>query len=280
MPIREQSRIADVFASLDNKIELNRRMSETLEAMAQAIFREWFVDFGPTRRKLEGASDPVAILGGLVQDADRARALADLFPAALGDDGLPEGWRVGKIEEFMEIFDNRRVPLSARERERRAGPFPYHGATSVMGYVDDFLFDETLLLVGEDGSVEQPNGKPFTQYVWGKIWVNNHAHVLKGKYISTEQLKIVFDHVDIAPFVTGAVQAKLNQANMKKIPLVVANREIHDAFDEFLPVLFGRIRSGVEQNRTLAATRDLLLPKLMSGEIRLSEAEDLVEAAQ
>ncbi|WP_242218947.1 restriction endonuclease subunit S [Shinella zoogloeoides] len=87
-----QNAIADILGSLDDKIELNRCMNETLEALAQAIFRDWFVDFGPTRRKLGGATDPLTIMGGLVQDTECAQALADLFPAALGDDGLPEGW--------------------------------------------------------------------------------------------------------------------------------------------------------------------------------------------
>lgn len=100
--LNEQRTIANVLGSLDDKIELNRRMNETLEAMAQAIFRDWFVDFGPTRRKLEGATDPLTIMGGLVQDTERAKALADLFPAAFGDDGLPEGWYFGLINDLAQ----------------------------------------------------------------------------------------------------------------------------------------------------------------------------------
>ncbi|MGZ2378982.1 restriction endonuclease subunit S [Rhizobium brockwellii] len=92
LELAQQANIGNILRSLDDKIELNRRMNETLEAMAQAIFRDWFVDFGPTRRKLDGATDPITIMGGLVQDAARAQVLADLFPAKLGDDGLPEGW--------------------------------------------------------------------------------------------------------------------------------------------------------------------------------------------
>ena len=73
-------------------------MNATLEGMAQAIFRDWFVDFGPTRRKQDGADDPVQIMGGLVQDPARAQPLADLFPAVIGDDGLPEGWEYRRLE--------------------------------------------------------------------------------------------------------------------------------------------------------------------------------------
>ena len=280
LPTRaEQDAIAQLMGALDDKIELNRRMNDTLEAMAQAIFRDWFVDFGPTRRKLAGTVDPIEIMGGIVQDASRAAELAALFPDAIGGDGLPEGWCVENIGSHIDIFDSKRIPLSNREREKRIGPYPYHGATSVMGYVDDFLFDDVLLLVGEDGSVARPNGKPFTQYVWGKIWVNNHAHVLKGSSFSTEQLKILFDQVDIAPFVTGAVQPKLNQGNLKSVPFIIAERSVHSALDQLIEPFFASIRSRQEENQTLAATRDLLLPKLMSGEIRLRDAEAIAEAA-
>lgn len=149
-----------------------------------------------------------------------------------------------------------------------------------MDYIDTFLFDEKLLLLGEDGSVAQADGHPFTQYVWGKLWVNNHAHVIKGRGISVEQVKLFFDQVDIRPFVTGAVQPKLNQANLKRVPCLRASRDIHLAFDAVIAPLFDLVRHQHEESRTLAQTRDLLLPRLMSGELQLAGAERAVEAAQ
>ena len=172
-------------------------------------------------------------------------------------------------------FVNRALRYFNQERFHYSLEAPLLGTHSV----DDFLFDDVLLLVGEDGSVARPNGKPFTQYVWGKIWVNNHAHVLKGSSFSTEQLKILFDQVDIAPFVTGAVQPKLNQGNLKSVPFIIAERSVHSALDQLIEPFFASIRSRQEENQTLAATRDLLLPKLMSGEIRLRDAEAIAEAA-
>ena len=271
-----QKAIGDWYLLLSKKIELNRRMNETLEAMSRAVFRDWFVDFGPTRRKAAGLTDPAAILGGLLPDPTQAPPLAALFPDSFGDNGLPEGWEERTCADFMDILDSKRVPLSAREREKKAGDIPYYGATSVMGYVDEALFDEVLLLVGEDGSVVRPDGTPFTQYIWGKSWVNNHAHVLKGAGISTEQLKVFIDQVQIQPYVTGAVQAKLNQKNMKTIPLIFGGTKLHESYDSFVRPIFDLIRNNTEENQTLAATRDLLLPKLMSGEIRLTGAEGVV----
>lgn len=101
----EQSAIADILSALDDKIELNRRMNETLEAMAQAIFRDWFVDFGPVRRRLAGATDPVAIMGGLTPDSTRAAELAALFPDALGDDDLPVGWNEKPLDQIADFLN-------------------------------------------------------------------------------------------------------------------------------------------------------------------------------
>ena len=103
--IKEQALILSAVASLDEKIELNRRMNETLEAMVQAIFRDWFVDFGPVRRKLAGATDPVEIMGGLTPDPARGAALAALFPDALGDEGLPLGWSERPLDQIAEFLN-------------------------------------------------------------------------------------------------------------------------------------------------------------------------------
>ncbi len=235
-------------------------MNATLEAMARALFRDWFVDFGPTRAKMAGAAPYLS------------PDLWSLFPDRLDAEGKPEGWEVSTIGDFIELLDHKRVPLSSQERAKRQGPYPYHGATSVMDHIDNYLFDERLLLLGEDGSVAKGDGRPFTQYVWGKLWVNNHAHVIKGRDLSVEQLKLFFDQIDIRPFVTGAVQPKLNQANLRRVPYLRASDTVHSAFDATIAPLYDLVRQLNEESRTLAQTRDLLLPRLMSGEVRVADA--------
>jgi type I restriction enzyme S subunit len=103
LPLEVQRSIGSTLSSLDDKIELNQRTSETLEKMAQAIFRDWFFEFGPTRRKADGATDPVEIMGGLVSDPERARQLAVLFPPTLGDDELPVGWTLGDLSRYAVL---------------------------------------------------------------------------------------------------------------------------------------------------------------------------------
>ena len=263
-----QRAIAHILGTLDDKIELNRRRSETLEAMARALFKSWFVDFDPVRAKSEG------------RDPGLPKPLADLFPARLVDSELgeiPEGWEVKPVGDHMVNFDSKRVPVSGAERSKRQGTYPYHGAAGVLDYVDDYLFDGIYLLVGEDGSVVQSNELAVTQYVWGKIWVNNHAHVLQGRgAVSTEQLYLYFHFEPVAPYVTGAVQPKLSQGRMNTMPFVFAGEDLCRAFERAIQPWFTKLRASVGETKTLAVVRDALLPKLISGELRVKDAERFI----
>jgi len=164
-------------------------------------------------------------------------------------------WRQVPLGELVQNFDSRRVPLSSREREKRPGPFPYYGATGVMDYVDDFIFEGLHLLVAEDGSVETSAGKPFLQLVDGKFWVNNHAHVLKGK--SDEETRFLFyalSTIAIRPFMSGSVQAKLSQGNLNKIPVPYpADENTRLAIAHILGTLDDKIELNRKQNETLEA---------------------------
>ena len=264
--IQEQCDIAHILGTLDDKIELNRRMNETLEAMARALFKDWFVDFGPVRAKVEGRAPYLA------------PDIWSLFPDSLDSEDQPSGWKPSNLGDRAEILDSKRIPLSSRERQKRQGPYPYHGAAGVMDHVDDYLFDGVHVLLGEDGSVVKAHGKPFTQYVWGKFWVNNHAHVLQGKGISNEMLLCFLEQIDIAPYVTGAVQPKLNQKNLKLVPFPPAESGIVACFGTVIEPIFEQLRFYTEQSCTLRLTRDLLLPRLVSGDLRLLDAEKVVEA--
>ncbi len=164
-------------------------------------------------------------------------------------------WPEAPLGGLVQNFDSRRVPLSSREREKRRGPFPYHGATGVMDHVDDFLFDGLHLLVAEDGSVETTAGKPFLQLVDGRFWVNNHAHVLKGATDEdTRFLYYALSTVAIRPYMSGSVQAKLSQENLNKIPVPYPVDE-HDrrAIAQILGTLDDKIDLNRRMNETLEA---------------------------
>ena len=139
-----------------------------------------------------------------------------------------------------------------------------------MDHVDDYLFDGPHVLTGEDGTVVDGEGYPVVQYVWGQFWVNNHAHVLKGKErIKDEFLYLYLQQTNIQAFVTGAVQPKLNQRNLKSIPLVLPSESACGAFTHVVEPMFAKVRANTDEAALIAAQRDALLPKLVSGDLRI-----------
>jgi len=279
-PLPEQRAIAHILGTLDDKIELNRRMNETLEEMARALFKSWFMDFDPVRAKAAVRREHPDWSNVQVNRAacpNLKPEIAELFPdefenSELGE--IPKGWKVGRLGDVVQSYDSKRIPLSNRERAKRKGQYRYYGAAGIIDYVDDFLFDGIYILVGEDGSVITDMGNPVVQYVWGKFWVNNHAHVLKASgSLSNEHLLLLLQQVYIVPFITGAVQPKLSQSNMNAVPIIVASTELNNIFSNLLDPIFSKIRILSEEIGLLAALRDTLLPKLISGELRVKDAE-------
>lgn len=241
----DQHRIASILSSLDRKIELNNKINADLEEMAQAVFKNWFVDFEPFKN-------------GKFVDSELGM--------------IPEGWKVGKLFDIAEIFDKKRKPLSGNVREKMDKIYPYYGATSCMDYVDDYIFDGIYTLIGEDGSVVKENGLPYMQYVWGKMWVNNHAHILQGKNgYSTEMIHALLSITNIKFLVTGAVQAKLSQGNMQKILVAIPPKNVLEEIRPVIDNLYSKIRINTDENSRLSTLRDTLLPRLMSGELEVPE---------
>ena len=235
--LEEQRRIGAFLARIDEKIALNDRINDNLQQQASILYGKY-------------------------------------FPYAVTDD-LPAGWRVGTVGEIVEIHDSKRIPLSGAQRakmEKRI--YPYYGAASLMDYVDEYIFDGKYLLLGEDGTVVDDAGYPILQYVWGQFWVNNHAHILTGKLgFNVESLLLLFKRTPVKSIVTGAVQPKISQANLRSIQVVVPPQHELDAFNELIRPLFDQIRQNQDQNKALTSLRDALLPKLMSGEIDVSDIQ-------
>ena len=172
--------------------------------------------------------------------------------------------------EVAALDDSKRVPLNSQARAHRKGNYPYYGATSVMDYVDDYLFDGPRILLGEDGSVVTGDGMPVIQYVWGKYWVNNHAHVVRSSSeYSLECLLVALRRTPVAHIVTGAVQKKISQANLNSLLLELPSPDIATQLDP----LFDLYRNNARTLLRLEEVRDALLPKLMSGEIDVSQID-------
>lgn len=184
---------------------------------------------------------------------------------------MPNDWHQGTVSEIIELHDFKRIPLSSRMRAKLAKVYPYYGATSIMDYVDNYLFDGIYLLLAEDGTVINEEGFPIVQYVDGKFWVNNHAHIITGKNgYSVEALYLLFMLTNVKSFVTGAVQPKISQTNLKKIPIIIPSEPEIKKFDLLIQPIFAQIRNYKAENNLLSNLRDSLLPLLMSGKLDIS----------
>ena len=230
-----QKNIGSFLANIDEKIKTNTEINKNLLQQAQSLYKNRFVDMQPFNGE---------------------------FPA---------DWHLGTVSEIIELHDSKRIPLSSRERAELDKIYPYYGATSVMDYVDRYLFDGIYLLLGEDGTVVDSKGFPILQYVEGKFWVNNHAHIITGKNgFTVETLYLLFSLTNVQSIVTGAVQPKISQANLSKVPVIIPSMAELEAFDSVIQPIFAQIRNLRAENDRLAVTRNTLLPRLISGELDVS----------
>ncbi|MDD2747139.1 MAG: restriction endonuclease subunit S [Acidithiobacillus ferrooxidans] len=191
---------------------------------------------------------------------------------------LPSGWKVEKLGDVVDILDSKRVPINSKERETRHGPIPYYGATGQVGWIDDFLFDEELVLLGEDGAPFFDSAKQKAYVIRGKSWVNNHAHVLRAKNgIPNAYIKYYLDIVDYHGFVTGTTRHKLNQAAMRQIPIPVAPSDQQKRIVAEIEKQFSRLDETVANLKRVKANlkryKAAVLKAAASGRLVETEAE-------
>lgn len=279
-PLKEQQSIACILRALDDKIELNQKMNRTLEAMAQAIFKCWFVDFDPVRAKAEGR-DP-----GLPQK------IADLFPDSFEDSelgGIPTGWAVQALPEMMDVNPPR--PL----RKGTTAPYIDMANMPTQGHTPDKVIDRPfssgMRFTNGDTLVARitpclENGK--AAYVdcleAGQIgWGSTEYIVLRPKPPLPCEFAYCLARSD--NFREFAIQSMTGSSGRQRVPaealfhymLVQPSRQIAALFGHLIHPLFVRASKAASENRTLATLRDTLLPKLLSGELRVKDAERFSE---
>ncbi|MCD8439963.1 restriction endonuclease subunit S [Tenacibaculum finnmarkense] len=156
---------------------------------------------------------------------------------------LPKNWVNSNIEDSIEILDNKRKPVSASERAKRLGEIPYYGSTGVAGKIDDYIFNEELVLLGEDGAPFLDYSKNVAYMISGKSWVNNHAHVLKARInITSNQFLLHYlNQFNYTNYVGGTTRLKLNQGNLKSIPFPLPPLAEQQRIVAKLDTLFGSL---------------------------------------
>lgn len=145
----------------------------------------------------------------------------------------PLRWPIGSVDMIADNLDSKRIPIT--QSDRQAGPYPYYGATGAVDFVSDYIFDEDLLLVSEDGANLLARTYPIAFSISGKTWVNNHAHVLRTASASSRiYLETLINMLDISEFVTGSAQPKLNQKKLNQIPIMITPAALQQEFAGFV----------------------------------------------
>ena len=261
-PLRQQRAIAHVLGTLDDKIELNRRMNETLEEMARALFKSWFVDFDPVRAKMEGRWQRGESLPGLPAD------LYDLFPdrlvlSELGE--IPEGWEVKALGELVELAYGKALKAA----DRRDGPIPVYGSTGQIGWHDKRLVSGPGIVVGRKGN---PGVVTWTHGDFFPIDTTFYV-VPRDATIGLPFLFFALTSQDLPSVSADSAVPGLNR-NLAYMNLqLVPDRLIVDEFNDNAAAIFSRRHKLEEESRALDSQRDALLPKLVSGEVRMGSKD-------
>jgi len=259
-PLPEQRAIAQILGTLDDKIELNRRINETLEAMARAIFKSWFVDFDPVRAKAEG------------HDPGLPKHIADLFPDSFEDSELgeiPEGWGVRELGSLLELAYGKAL----KEENRKPGQIPVFGSNGQVGWHDEKLAGGPGVILGRKGNPGVVTWVPTDFFA-----IDTTFYVVPKA--DCRSLYFIFYALDIQNLASlGADSAvpglNRNLAYMSK--QIVPPSDLLEFFDSRVKLFFQRIHEADSESSTLAALRNALLPKLISGELRVKDAERFVE---
>ena len=263
--------ITSLLSSLDDKIDLNRRMNETLEAMARAIFKDWFVDFGPTRAKAEGRAPYLA------------PELWDLFPDALDDEGKPVGWTFGILTDLADMnpesWSRNNRPEEIEYVDLANTKWGRIEATQRFGWQDAPSRAKRALRLGDTivGMVRPGNGsfafigrQDLTGSTGFAVLRPLERHYRELVYLSATAPENIQRLANLAD---GAAYPAVRPEIVGATETVLPDDRIINSFSTFVSPIFERIVANTGEEYTLAQTRDLLLPKLMSGEIHLRIAE-------
>ncbi len=191
-------------------------------------------------------------------------------------------WKEYKLGEVCDILNHRRIPLSSMQRKDRQGNYPYYGASGIIDNVDDYIFEGEHILISEDGENLRTRKTPIAFLANGKFWVNNHAHILKSDPMHSRLICYYFANLDINPYITGAVQPKLNQASLRNITLYlpVSEKERKKIVDT-LSSLDDKIDLLNRQNKTLEGMAEALFRKWFVEEAKeeweMGKLEDEIE---
>lgn len=241
-PYETQENIGKILFNLDKKIHINQQMNRTLEAIGQAIFRHWFVHY----EFPDENGQPYKSSGGEMVDSE------------LGE--IPVGWEVGTLGELISITSGKR-PNEKSEEKTNEYKIPLIGASSVMGFVKESLYDEPILVIGRVGT------HGVVQKIMPPSFPSDNTLVIKSEYY--EFVYQILKKIDYDSLNVGTTQPLITQKSIKNTYILISTPEILKKFEDITLSLFLKINQNNLENEYLSQIRDSILPKLMSGKIRV-----------
>ena len=231
----DQRRIASILSSLDRKIELNNKINADLEEMAQAIFKNWFVDFEPFK-------------DGKFVDSELGM--------------IPEGWKVGCLGDIAEITSGKRPPKKSKDKTKELF-IPLIGASDIMGFTSDVLYERPILVIGRVGT------HGVVQRFQEKCWPSDNTLVIESSYYN--YVYQLLKGIDYSAINRGSTQPLITQTDVKNTDVIIAPENVLKEYESITSTLFSKHRANIKENSRLSTLRDTLLPRLMSGELEVPE---------
>ena len=224
---KAQKKIAYILTTCDTVIEQTQSAIAKYKAIKQGLLHDLFTRGLDANGKLRPSH----------QDAPELYKESELGM-------IPKEWKVKSLDKLVENFDGRRIPVKQGDRDNQAKVYPYYGASGIIDYVNNYIFDDELILLGEDGENVLSRNLPLAFHVSGKIWVNNHAHVLKPKsFMDIGYLTAALELIDYTPIVSGSPQPKITQKELNKLLVTEPNKEEQKKIAKRLYLIDNKLKS-------------------------------------
>ena len=240
-PIGEQKKITLILSLIDEKIENTDKLIEKTKELKKGLMQRLLTEgIGHDRFK----------------DTEIGR--------------IPEEWELKKLEEVCEFLDGKRKPIKSGDRANMQGYIPYYGASGIIDWVNDYIFDDELILLGEDGENIKSRNRPLAFKVIGKCWINNHAHVLKIKGENDiDFICYVLENMNYSNYVIGSAQPKLNQAQCRKFMIQVPVPNEQRQIASIIFAIDEKMDKDKLEKKELKELKKGLMQKLLTGRIRV-----------
>lgn len=244
-----KNKIAKILSSLDDKIELNNKMNRTLEKIAQAMFKHWFIDFEFPNEN----SKPYKSSGGKMVDSELGK--------------IPEGWKVVNAKSILNIVYGEGL---SKKFLKNTG-YPVYGGNGIIGYFDRYMYKDRQVIISCRGAA---SGKILTTKPYSFVTSNSLVFEIRDKKnITFDFLKCYCEYIDFSKYVTGTAQPQITIENLNEFKMILPAKEILDLFTVQIGFINEKHLNNEYQNQTLSQLRDSLLPRLMTGKISIGGAK-------